>query len=119
MQKLLIADDDSGFRDFVETVARESGYDVRTVSDGRSVEDAVEDFGPHVILVDMVLPGLDGIEVIRTLASKDVTARFVLVSGHSPTYLNAGRAIAAASGFDDVRTAQKPVSLADLRELLS
>ncbi len=86
---------------------------MRSVGDGDRAEEARRSFGPDVIMLDMVLPGRDGIEIVRQLAEAGVTARILLVSGHSPAYMNAARAIAAAAGVSDIVTAQKPIRLGD------
>ena len=119
MRKLLIVDDDPAFREFVAAVAAELSYECHWVDDGRDVEQACRDHVPDVIIVDMVLPGLDGIEVLRKMADNPVDARLVLVSGHSMIYLNAARAIASASGIEDVAVAEKPFSLSELRDILA
>lgn len=119
MRKLLIADDDPGFRDYVATVAEEMGYAIHAVEDGRGIQEACLAFGPDVILVDMVMPGVDGIEAIKNLSTTVTDARIILVSGHSATYLNAARAIASASGVEDIKIAEKPFGLSELREMLA
>lgn len=119
LPRLLIADDDPLFAEFVKTAAVDLGYDVRTVCDGDQVEAVRRSFGPDVIMVDMVLPGRDGIEVVRQLVEAGVAARLLLVSGHTPAYMNAARAIAGAAGVTDVIVARKPLALAKLREMLS
>lgn len=119
MQKLLIIDDDAGFATFVEIVAEELGYDVRTAGDGFAAEEVRRLFSPDVILVDILLPGRDGIEVVRQLAEDGETARIVLVSGSIPLYMNAALEIARAAGVRDVVAARKPLAIADLRALLA
>lgn len=119
MRRLLVVDDDPAFREYVERVAEEIGYTVCAVGDGRDVPDACRTFRPDVILIDMVLPGQDGIEVVRKLAAEATEARIVLVSGHSATYLNAARAIASAFGVESVQTAEKPLGLSVLRAMLA
>lgn len=119
MRKLLIVDDDAAFRQLVTTVAAEMGYEVMGIAAGDEAEEAQRSFQPDVILVDMVMPGLDGIEVVRKMVSAAVEARIILVSGYSQSYMNAARAIATASGVDSVRTVTKPFALDELRALLA
>ena len=119
MRKLLIVDDDPDFRSFVTTVASDMGYEVMGIEAGDQAAEAQRAFQPDVILIDMVMPGLDGIEVVKRMADDSVTADIVLVSGHSQTFMNAARAIASASGLDSVQTITKPFALDDLRQILA
>ena len=119
VRKLLIVDDDADFRKLVTTVATEMGFEVMGIGAGDEAEDAQRSFLPDVILVDMVMPGLDGIEVVRKMVSAAIEARIILVSGYSQSYMNAARAIATASGVDTVRTVTKPFALDELRALLA
>ena len=119
MRRLLIVDDDSEFRDFVNAVAVDMGFEVLGVGDGEEAEAAQKSFSPDLILIDMVMPGLDGIEVMRKMADNAVNARIVLVSGYSQAYMNAARAIATASCIASVQTVTKPFALDELRTILS
>lgn len=94
-------------------------YEVMGVGGGDEAEAAQQAFLPDVILIDMVMPGLDGIEVVRKMADSKVEASIVLVSGYSQTFVNAARAIATASGIKSVRTATKPFALDELRAILA
>jgi DNA-binding response OmpR family regulator len=65
--KVLVVDDAPEFRELLEPLLRGEGYEVATASDGLDALDRVQRWGPDVIVLDLGLPGLDGIEVCRRL----------------------------------------------------
>jgi len=66
--RILVVDDEAGITDLVATALRYEGFTVETAATGRRALDAVQSFGPHLIVLDVMLPDLDGFEVVRTLA---------------------------------------------------
>jgi DNA-binding NarL/FixJ family response regulator len=78
---LLIVDDHPGFRSFARMLLGTEGFEVTgDVADGESALDAVSAQHPDVVLLDVQLPGIDGFEVARRLASTPDAPRVVLTS---------------------------------------
>jgi CheY-like chemotaxis protein len=90
------------------------GYDVRTAVSGPGGLEAAQDFRPAVALIDLALPGYDGLDLARRLRADPATAQALLVAVSASAWLDEGRARAA--GFD--RYLAKPVDLDELRRLL-
>jgi two-component system response regulator MprA len=65
--KILVVDDEPAVRQAVERALRAEGYAVRTAPDGRQALDAHESFAPDAVVLDILMPGLDGLEVCRLL----------------------------------------------------
>ncbi len=66
-QRILVVDDDATVAEVVERYLRREGYDVETVGDGRvALERALSD-PPDLVVLDLMLPGMDGLEVCRRL----------------------------------------------------
>lgn len=63
--KILIVEDEKQIARFLELELRHEGYETRIEYDGLSGVDAAADFGPDLILLDIMLPGIDGIQVCR------------------------------------------------------
>src|SRR2546427_6622401 len=68
--RVLVVDDEANITDLVATVLRYEGFEVQTASSGREGLKAVEDFRPHLVVLDVMLPDLDGFEVQRRLAEE-------------------------------------------------
>jgi CheY-like chemotaxis protein len=65
--RILIADDEAHVREVLRHFLTREGYLVSAVEDGRGVLDTVSTFQPDVIVVDMVMPGLTGADVLTAL----------------------------------------------------
>lgn len=63
--KILVADDDMLLVSLLEHKLRQSGYDVMSVTDGKAAVDAFESFAPDLVVLDGMMPGLDGFQVLR------------------------------------------------------
>ena len=72
-QKILIVDDDSNIAELISLYLMKECYETKIVGDGEEALSAVETFGPDLILLDLMLPGMDGYQVCREVRSgKDV-----------------------------------------------
>ncbi|MFE5775155.1 MULTISPECIES: MtrAB system response regulator MtrA [Brachybacterium] len=65
--RILVVDDDHAIAEMVGIVLRGKGFDVVTTADGASALDAFDRLHPDLVLLDLMLPGMDGIEVCRRL----------------------------------------------------
>ena len=68
--RVLVVDDEPAIADLVGTALRYEGFDVATAGNGRDVLTMVESFRPELIVLDIMLPDLDGFEVQRRLADR-------------------------------------------------
>jgi DNA-binding response OmpR family regulator len=62
---ILVVDDDPNTRAFLDQVLWQAGYDVEAVADGESALERIQAGGIDLVLLDRVLPGMDGVEVCR------------------------------------------------------
>ena len=73
-KKILVVDDEDDILHFLELVLREKGYDVATASGGHEALTKAQIEQPHLILLDIMMPQMDGWEVLKLLRVDDETA---------------------------------------------
>ena len=117
--RLLVVDDEAGFREFVVEVAVGLGYDVESAANGAEFKTLFEASRPDIAVVDLVMPGIDGIELINWLAERATNLRLIMVTGYTPHYVELAKKLGEAKGLHSVTTLNKPVRLAALREALT
>jgi two-component system, OmpR family, phosphate regulon response regulator PhoB len=72
--ELLIVDDDHNIREMLGLVLEDAGHTVRVASDGLEAMVALEESAPHCMVLDLMMPGLDGHGVLRTMRERDLAA---------------------------------------------
>jgi DNA-binding response OmpR family regulator len=108
MSSVLIVDDDDGIRTSLRLALEDQGYDVREAADGESAVADVRETAPDVVVLDLMLPGMDGFECCRQLRrSTDVPVLIVSARGDSHDVV-AG----LEAGADDY--SRKPFDVAEL-----
>jgi len=114
--RILIADDDRDAALTLMTLLRDEGHDVRAVHRGRQALDAVAEFPPGVVLLDIALPDLSGWEVARAIKGR--YRKHPLIVGISGEYKSRSDSILSEIiGFDHYLT--KPYAIADLVALIA
>jgi two-component system nitrogen regulation response regulator NtrX len=106
MPSILIVDDEPGVRTALGGVLRDEGYTVDTVDSGEACLERVVTQAYDVVLLDVWMPGIDGLETLQRLRERRVDAEVVIISGHGNVE-SAVRAIKLGA-FDFV---EKPLSL--------
>ncbi len=81
-ESILIVDDEEFLRDQLERILGEEGYAVRGVETGRQALEAVDREGVDLVLLDLNLPDLHGIEVLRELRARDPDLLVIVVTGY-------------------------------------
>src|SRR5919107_6076543 len=103
---ILIVDDEPGVRSALSGVLRDEGYVVEAVSSGEECLERLTRGAVDLIILDVWLPGMDGLATLAKLRERQVDAQVVLISGHG-NIESAVRAIKLGA-FDFV---EKPLSL--------
>lgn len=113
--RVLVVDDNVDTAETLALIMKAMGHDVRRVHDGPSVMAAAIDHRPHVVLLDVGLPGADGYEVAIQLRKEPVLSQTVLVAVTGYAH-EADRKRAFAAGFD--HHVVKPADLDVLKAIL-
>jgi len=116
--RLLIVDDEAGIRDFLSAVAQGLGFEVRAIGNAEEFSTALGDFKPTAMILDLNMPGSDGIELLRYLAEEKSEAQILVISGEDSRVINAAERLGSAQGLHMAGVLQKPVMLAELESVL-
>ena len=107
--RILVVDDEPSITDLVATVLRYEGFEVRTAPTGRKALTAATDFRPHLVVLDIMLPDLDGFEVQRRLSTDGERVPILFLTARDATE---DKVRGLTAGADDYVT--KPFSLEEL-----
>lgn len=113
MATLLIIEDELVLAKNIAKFFEKAGHLVEVANDGVSGVQTALRIQPDVVIVDFQLPGMDGLEVIRTLRKQDDPPRIVMVTGHASVTLAID---AMKAGSMDLLT--KPVTLQSIKEVV-
>ena len=83
--RILIVEDDASIGRFVELELGHAGFDVKRVTDGAAALDAVADFAPDLLILDLMLPGMDGLEIATSLRERGDTMPILMLTARSET----------------------------------
>jgi two-component system, cell cycle response regulator DivK len=113
--RVLVVEDDPNSRWVLCALLKRLGYACEVATDGREALEKVESFSPQVILMDLMMPVLDGLEATRRLKA-DARTRGIPVLALSGNVTPGGLSAARHAGCDDF--VPKPVILSDLLDRL-
>jgi FixJ family two-component response regulator len=87
-------------------------------SDGHPFIEAYGSFKPMTIVLDMIMPGLDGNEIILWLAQQNSTARLIIITGYTADHVAHAKMLAEYRGLRPVTTLHKPIEGSELGAVL-
>lgn len=117
--RLLLVDDAPDFGAFVRRVSERLGFETEVTANPRDFMTAYERLDPTVIVLDMVMPESDGIELLMWLRSVGSKARVLLISGFDPRYAEWAARIGSVADAAPIQRLKKPISVADLEAALT
>lgn len=115
--RLLVVDDEAHIVKLIREVGEEMGFSCH-VSLGRDVFDAIPRIMPDVIALDIMMPDVDGIEVLQFLKMRKSEARIMLMSGNLEDFHYVAESMGLATGLKIDANLSKPFRLQTLRKTL-
>ena len=113
MPKLLIIDDESDIREFARSYFKKRGMEMFTASDGHEGLDIISAENPDLVLLDMRMDGISGIEVLQEMRAKNFQNKVILITGaEDPDMGDQARAL----GIVDF--VHKPLILSELEKIV-
>lgn len=82
-QRVLVADDDLSIRTLIEEVLKDGGYEVTTATDGSDAWAKYQQGSYDIVLTDIRMPGLDGLELLRRIKARSVLTHVLILTSHA------------------------------------
>lgn len=116
---IVIVDDDTEMAEFVADAVEEFGFAPVPVSSGQVCIGLMESLSPACIIMDVVMPDMDGVELADRLACAGSRVPLIVMSGYDGKYLESVSVFAEAKGLTVIGTLTKPFTAASLETLLA
>jgi two-component system response regulator AtoC len=112
--KILVVDDEPEVRQLMEHFLTERGYDVRIAENGRLALVTLDTFTPDVVLLDMHMPEMDGLETLRRLVVRSPSLPVIMITVNEDIETTARLLQLGAADY-----VPKPFNLEDLEQAIS
>ena len=109
MAKIILAEDDEDMRRFLTKALQNAGYQVVSFNNGRDAYDRLREEPFHLLLTDIVMPEMDGIELARRATEIDPDLKVMFITGFAAVALNPD-----SKAPRDAKILSKPFHLRDL-----
>ena len=116
--KLLVIDDQPDLCEFISEAASAMGFEAMAVTEPDAFRRAVQEFQPSVVVLDLQMPGADGIELLRYLGERGSKAHVLVASGMDQRVLATAQQLGRAQGLAMLGALQKPIMLGELEATL-
>lgn len=116
---LMICDDEADICALVGHVAVQLGYTVTQITRSTDFNAAFTQHKPDIVVLDVVMPQRDGIEIVLWLAKQGYDGKVLLITGYDPQHARNAELLAECRGLNIIGTLRKPVSLPQLRKALA
>jgi DNA-binding response OmpR family regulator len=116
--RLLLIDDEPVLADFLANAAREAGFDPVVTAEDQEFRDAFLAQRPDTVALDLGMPGMDGVELLRFLADQNYEPPVLIVSGFDRRVLESAFRLGEALGLSMAGPIEKPVRFDELLAML-
>ncbi|MDH5230605.1 MAG: response regulator [Gammaproteobacteria bacterium] len=109
MAKVLIVDDEESIRGFVKQVVEMQGHEAKEAENGRIAADLYENFQADLVITDLIMPEMDGLELIVHVKKKYPSVKIIAMSGRAA--LDTRHYLEFANRFGANKILEKPVDM--------
>lgn len=78
-KKILYGEDEPGISDAIKMLLAQAGYEVRHCDNGRDIIPAIDSFKPDLLVMDLMMPGIDGVAIVRQLNADPEKSRLPVI----------------------------------------
>ena len=111
--RVLVVDDDKAICDYMETFLTKDGFEVKTMNDPSEAAEEVKQGGYHLVVLDLMMPKMDGVEVLKRIRKVDSDVAVVIFTGY-PSLESAVQSMK----LDAVDYLKKPFNPEEFREVV-
>jgi DNA-binding response OmpR family regulator len=119
MPRLLLIDDEPALAAFVAKAAVMCGFEPAIAEQDQAFRDLFHDQRPQMVALDLGMPGMDGVELLRFLAEEEYKDPVLIISGFDRRILESAFRLGEALGLQMVGPLEKPARLEQLEEILN
>jgi EAL domain-containing protein (putative c-di-GMP-specific phosphodiesterase class I) len=116
--RLLVVDDQADLCEFIVEAASALGFETCAATEAEQFRRVVLEFRPTVVVMDLQMPGADGIELLRYLARQGSRAQVLVASGMDERVLATAEQVGRAQGLNMLGALRKPILLPELEAIL-
>ncbi len=109
MAHILLAEDDESLRKFLSAALAKAGHDVTDFGDGTEAFECLKGFRFDLLLTDIVMPGMDGIELAKRAAEMDTALKIMFITGFAAVALHP-----SSNAPKQAKVLSKPFHLRDI-----
>lgn len=117
--RLLVIDDEPALADYVAKAADLCGYLPIVTGDDQQFRDEFLATRPNMVALDLGMPGMDGVELLRFLSEQEFSDPVLIISGFDRRVLESAFRLGNALGLQMVGPVEKPARLEQLEEILN
>jgi DNA-binding response OmpR family regulator len=117
--RVLVVDDEAGVGRIIKAAAAELGLQALAITDSEQFDQAFASITPTIIFLDIIMPGRDGMEIVRQLGTQGYTGQIVLITGSNPLYMQMTSSVAWAHGLGLIGMLFKPFRKRQVVDLLT
>lgn len=119
LPRLLLIDDEPALAAFVARAADLCGFDPMIADHDQQFRDSFREKRPQMVALDLGMPGMDGVELLRFLADEGFEEPVLIISGFDRRVLDSAFRLGTALGLQMVGPLEKPARLEQLEEILN
>lgn len=113
IKRVLIVDDQHGIRMLLKEILVKEGYETYSAADGEEAIQIVSEVKPHLVLLDMKIPGMDGLDILKHIKDVNESIKVMIMTAYGElNMINEAMEIGAISYF------LKPFDINDIRVLV-
>lgn len=119
LPRLLLIDDEPALAAFVAKAADMCGFDPLIAEQDQQFRDKFKETRPQMVALDLGMPGMDGVELLRFLADEDYRDPVLIISGFDRRVLDSAFRLGSTLGLQMVGPLEKPARLEELEAILN